>query len=401
MIVLVVLVVVRENSEELRRWFLSFESQLFRFRLERLSDEERAQFMRANGLQYELVSAEEKEAKREMLFGLPNVTPLNFSELRFYKVPFTQALDLVANRSVLLSFGYAYVPTAKLVSIIVARFRMNLSKELISAANMFQHVSADPRIGQLLKNMNKQYVGKDYSKADGVDRLTPDKVGQAAELHFPLCMRNLHDALARDHHLKHGGRLQYGLFLKGAGMKLEDALVYWQTEFTKSMSLEEFIKKYAYNIRHNYGQEGKRVDYVPKSCNKIIMGTAPGVGEYHGCPYKHFDEAHLSALLTQLHIQPTDRKNILDKARTHHYGVACQLHFEATHPGYLSMPEMRTDGVGNHPNGWYQASVQYYRLRNGGASAQASGFKASTAGEEAKTEEVPMEGAIGAADDEL
>jgi len=32
--------------------------------------------------------------------------------------------------------------------------------------------------------------------------------------HYPLCMRNLHKTLRREKHLRHYGRLQYGLFLK-------------------------------------------------------------------------------------------------------------------------------------------------------------------------------------------
>jgi DNA primase large subunit len=178
-------------------------------------------------------------------------------------------------------------------------------------------------------------------------------------------MRQLHEALKREHHLKHGGRLQFGLFLKGAGMRLEDALLFWQTEFTKNMTIEDFTKKYAYNIRHNYGQEGKRVDYTPKSCNKIIMGNPPGVGDHHGCPFKHYDDEHLSALLSQLRIGSMEKQQILSKAKASHYGVACQMHFEAIHPGYTTMPDVRAEGVGNHPNGWFLASVQYHKAKNG------------------------------------
>jgi DNA primase large subunit len=135
-------------------------------RLGRLSDEERTAFVNANGLEYELVPDEEKHSKKECLCSFTGINPMNFSELRFYKVPFTQALDLISSRSVYLTEGYAYVPIPKLVSILVARFRTHLSRELIHAANMFAHVSADPRIGPLLKNMNKQYIGNDYSKTE-------------------------------------------------------------------------------------------------------------------------------------------------------------------------------------------------------------------------------------------
>ena len=39
---------------------------------------------------------------------------------------------------------------------------------------------------------------------------------------FPPCMRNMFDELIKNNHLKHFARLSLGLFLKGAGLSLED-----------------------------------------------------------------------------------------------------------------------------------------------------------------------------------
>lgn len=50
---------------------------------------------------------------------------------------------------------------------------------------------------------------------------------------FPLCMRQLHQSLRENHHLRHGGRMQYGLFLKGIGLSLEQALQFWRSEFIR------------------------------------------------------------------------------------------------------------------------------------------------------------------------
>lgn len=76
-----------------------------------------------------------------------------------------------------------------------------------------------------------------------MDRVTADDVDTLAGSVFPLCMQAMQSALKERHKLKHLGRLQYGLFLKGVGLSMEDALLYWQREFTKGMSGEEFTKK--------------------------------------------------------------------------------------------------------------------------------------------------------------
>ena len=55
-----------------------------------------------------------------------------------------------------------------------------------------------------------------------------------------------------------------------------------------------------------YSREGKRTDYTPYSCMKIIMGNPPGSGDAHGCPYRHYDTNHLAATLGKLRIDKGD-----------------------------------------------------------------------------------------------
>jgi len=64
---------------------------------------------------------------------------------------------------------------------------------------------------------------------------------QLSKASFPLCMQQLHSSLRLHHHLRHYGRLQYGLFLKGIGMSLEEALRFWKSEFTRIMDGDKVI----------------------------------------------------------------------------------------------------------------------------------------------------------------
>ena len=105
--------------------------------------------------------------------------------------------------------------------------------------------------------------------------------------------------------------------MKGIGLTLEESLLFWKTEFTRKHDIdgEKFEKNYAYNIRHSYGQEGKRNDYKPWNCNKVIALTQPGQGEYHGCPFKTFSDDNIKQLLSSYGLRQTDMEVVMNKRR--------------------------------------------------------------------------------------
>lgn len=60
------------------------------------------------------------------------------------------------------------------------------------------------------------------------EKVTAEMVDALAVKHFPACQYNLWRRLKRDRHLKHYGRLQFGLFLKvGPGISVTGTL--WLT----------------------------------------------------------------------------------------------------------------------------------------------------------------------------
>lgn len=163
-------------------------------------------------------------------------------------------------------------------------------------------------------------------------------------------MRTLNDALKHDKHLKHFGRLQYGLFLKGIGLSVQDALVFWRTAFS-TITDDKFNKEYAYNIRYNYGLEGSRKSYNPYSCMKIITGTLPSSGDHHGCPFRHYSPANLETKLLRDNIKRADVDQILALADKKHFQLACTRHFEVTHP----QNKEKIEAI-EHPNQYYELS---------------------------------------------
>ncbi|GAB9467772.1 DNA primase [Globisporangium polare] len=362
------------QTEELRRWFLSQESTLFRYRLDKMTREEKLHFMKTNGLSYQEATPKELEQRQSKLKAVRDAGVLDIKLkllplTAYFKVPFTEALDLVGTRRVYLEAGVAYVPFDHVVSILHSAFRANLSKQLAAAFRKYNRslISKDDRLAPVLSNLAKHHIEADYSVQAvnaSADQITPDMIDGLATTSMPLCMRSLHKALKVNHHMKFTGRQQYGLFLKAIGLQLDDAIAYWRQEFCKKMSVDDFNKKYAYNIRHNYGKEGKRKDYTPYNCMRIITGEPPKTGEYHGCPFRHFEEEHLKKALQG--VSEGEKQEIVALAQAKHFQIACKKHFEATHPG------SDADVMINHPNGYFDESRKYYAAKNKGVTVTAA-----------------------------
>jgi len=150
----------------------------------------------------------------------------------------------------------------------------------------------------------------------------------ALSTHFPACMSHLHRSLRRDAHLKHYGRLQYTLFLKGIGLSLEESLVFWRSSF-RNVTDDTFNKEYRYNVRHGYGDVGgdsnrRGGGYSPFSCQKILTEHPPASGEAHGCPYRHFDMEHLATLLHGMDVSdPGVLKGVKEDKESQKFHLAC------------------------------------------------------------------------------
>ncbi len=78
------------RTEDLRRWFITQECALFRFRLEELTPVGMASFIRKNGLMLETISSDEKDSKKSFLLSIPGASMLDFERTTYFKIPFTQ-----------------------------------------------------------------------------------------------------------------------------------------------------------------------------------------------------------------------------------------------------------------------------------------------------------------------
>ncbi|KAI9755381.1 MAG: hypothetical protein M4579_004310 [Chaenotheca gracillima] len=371
------------STDDLRRRFARVESSLFRLRFQHDDARERQGFVESLNFDWEVVpEAEKRELAESLLASTPGVRRLE--EESWFKLDWERVPELVESRRVFLRRGKAYVPVREQQSMVLGEFVARLEKGLELTSRALPRLDEDDRLTPILAHLSKNFsTPTDFSdfssqvpgaaiNAGSIDRLST---------HFPLCMRNLHMTLRRNNHLKHFGRLQYTLFLKGLGLTLEDCLTFWRQGF-KNITDDVFNKEYRYNVRHAYGDVGgdsnrRGRGYSPFSCQKILTEHPPGPGEAHGCPYRHFSVDNLTTLLQTTGVNDRDvLKGVKDDVGAKRYHIACNRVFEWAHSAEIK--RVKEDGTWGpaeldtivHPNTYFRRS---HALKNLGSANRAKG----------------------------
>ncbi|EPY28671.1 DNA primase large subunit [Strigomonas culicis] len=157
---------------------------------------------------------------------------------------------------------------------------------------------------------------------------------------------------------------------------MEDALVLFASLMTQKGGggVEAFRKTaYGYNVRHNYGMEGKKTSYSSASCG-TLLGLPPMIdrSDCHGCPFRFRDEGAFRALLQReqpnplgqsfpaVRPTPADIEDIIQDCKGQHFTRACYKHFMATHP------TAKRDSLFRSPYEYYCCSTEVAQTPEGG-----------------------------------
>lgn len=383
------------RTKELREKFVKAETCLFKIRFNMLTSADQIKFVRSLNLSVmQVITEEEKKHLGPQLYA--TIAPAlqfqlkiiedsqkmkYFQQERFLKLPFENVIELVGNRSVFLKDGFAYVPHFQQLNLISSEFSNMLSNEILKTFQHLPRLNEDDRLLPILHHLSSGYAVADFHQASdsnftfGVDNFeinANNVYKEEVTKHFPLCMKNLMDALLQMGHLRYHGRQQLSLFLKGIGLNAEEGLKFWCHMFTRNgkMTEDKFNKEYRYNFRHNYGLEGNRINYKPWDYRTILSKPRPGRGDYHGCVFRDWGSEKLTEELKKLKLTQQQINSVLESCERTEYTVALTKVFEFTHGNSTASGTDEQTHIA-HPNLYFERSVQYEKkMKQQGATTE-------------------------------
>ncbi|KAK6089177.1 hypothetical protein P3W45_001838 [Vairimorpha bombi] len=172
-------------------------------------------------------------------------------------VHFSRVSELLASREIKFKNGYGILQTDQAKVLIKNEFRNHLDLEIINLKKILKE-HPDERLEKICQTI---FVEKSSAQLTGVLKFDDH------EKYFPPCISRMIDMMRLTRHLKYNDRQSLCLFLKDLNYPLESTVDYFRDNF--QINKQDFDKKYLYNIRHNYGLEGKKANYMCFSCVKI------------------------------------------------------------------------------------------------------------------------------------
>ena len=352
-----------KNESDIK-WFIRQESRLFKERIDFEKKYNMYKILSNLGIALSHYDKSNSLDKTKILFKMQNNQ--NKGEEEIYYCKFEDALNLVPTHEYYLNKGNIYIPESSLPNLFKLVFEQKIEKTITKIKTKFESLKRDRRINEIIFMFEKEKENLMMEEAEKLQKEMPNDeklrtmndIDLVSEDCFPLCMSQIERHINQYSHLMHFGRLQYTLFLKGAGLPVDEALKFFQKKYEKKTPADKFEKEYAYNIRHSYGLEGKRVSYTPYACDKIINMNGPMGRECHGCPFKTYSVDNLRKILMTYKLTPLDIEEIISKKQNNEYQLACVKFFEA------KFHNNQGEGIGIHPNRYFSSAMKIMKNIN-------------------------------------
>ena len=359
------LAIIMCKNESDMKWFIRQETRLYKSRLDNSKKYNMYKILSKLGIDLSEYNPKQKDKKdtsldiKKICFKMAK-NPSKSENEKIYYCKFEDALNLVPSHDYYLYKGNIYIPENDLQNLFRLVFEQKMEKTLNKIRVKTESIKKDRRIKEIFLLFEKEKQNIIMEEAAKMEKEMPNEeklrtmndVDMVSERCFPLCMCLIERHINRDSHLMHFGRLQYTLFLKGAGLSVDEALKFFQKKYEKKTPADKFEKEYAYNIRHSYGLEGKRVSYAPYTCDKIINMNVPMGRECHGCPFKTYSVDNLRKILDTCNLNPMDIEEIISKKKNNEFQLACVKYFEG------KFPRVQGDGAGIHPNRYFSSAMK-------------------------------------------